>query len=142
MIRYALALAATAAPFAVPPAVSAASDLSVLPQGRYECWTSGAATGPPLNVDPERSFTIVRGSSYASEASGGTYLLASDVLTFTRGPFKDARFRRNKEGYWQQIASDGALQRLKCNRTGPALLSEPDEGPDATVPDPSGPDRD
>lgn len=68
--------------------------------------------------DPGHSFTVLRGSSYQSVAGSGTYLLAQDLLTFTRGPFKDMRLRRNKEGYWQQIARDGELQRLKCSRQG------------------------
>lgn len=116
MIRTALAFAALVAPLQA----WAASDLSVLPQGRYGCWTAGVATGPATNDDPAKSFTIIRGSSYASPGGGGTYLLASDVLLFTRGPLKDMRLRRDKEGFWQQIARDGERQPLKCSRRGPA----------------------
>ena len=94
----------------------AAGDLDVLPLGRYGCWTAGVATGPAVTTDPERAFTVVRGSSYESAGGGGTYLLASDLLTFTRGPLKDLRLRRNRDGYWQQIARDGELERLKCSR--------------------------
>ena len=99
---------------------TAATDLSVLPQGRYGCWTAGVATGPAVTGNPERSFTIVRGSSYESMAGGGTYLLASDMLTFTRGPFKDLRLRKSKDGYWQQVARDGEFEQLKCSRIGTA----------------------
>ncbi len=106
---------------AVP--ASAAGDLGVLPLGRYGCWTAGTATGPATTEDPDRSFTVVRGSSYESAAGGGTYLLASDLLVFTRGPLKDLRLRHNKEGFWQQIARDGELERLKCSRLGPARIT-------------------
>ena len=116
MIRPALASLA----LALPGAAQAASDLDVLPQGRYACWTAGAATGPAVTDDPEHSFTIERGSSYRNMAGSGTYLLASDLLTFTRGPLKDMRLRRDREGYWQQVSSDGALGRMKCSRTGAA----------------------
>ena len=116
MIRTLPALAALA--MSMP--AQAATDLGVLPQGRYGCWTAGVATGPATTQDPERAFTVVRGSSYESAAGDGTYLLASDILTFTRGPFKDLRLRRNRDGYWQQIARDGELGRLKCSRIGAA----------------------
>lgn len=116
MIRVALILPALL--MAVP--VAAASDLNVLPQGRYGCWTSGSAVGPAVNELPEHRFTIVRGSSYASAAGHGTYLVASDILTFTRGPLKDMRLRRSKQGFWQLLARDGELEALKCNRIGPA----------------------
>ena len=101
----------------------AATDLTVLPQGRYGCWTAGVATGPATNGNPERSFIIVRGSSYESMAGSGTYLLASDLLTFTRGPFKDMRLRKSKDGYWQQVARDGEFEQLKCSRLGAAPLA-------------------
>lgn len=118
MPRLVLALALIAA---LPAPLLAASDLDVLPQGRYGCWTAGTATGPALNDDPEHSFTIVRGSSYQAQAGGGTYLLASDLLTFTRGPLKDMRLRRHKDGFWQQIERDGDLGPMKCSRRGAAL---------------------
>ena len=102
----------------------AASDLAVLPLGRYACWTAGSAVGPAVTGDPERSFIVLRGSSYQTAAGAGTYLLASDLLTFTRGPLKDMRLRRNREGYWQQIARDGELQPLKCSRAGVAPMVE------------------
>lgn len=101
-------------------AALAAGDLSVLPKGHYGCWTAGVASGPATSGVPERSFTIARGSSYASPAGGGTYLVASDLLTFTRGPLKDWRLRRNRGGYWQELARDGEPGRLKCSRTGTA----------------------
>lgn len=115
MVRPVLALLLAA----LPAAAQAAGDLDVLPLGRYGCWTAGVATGPAVTDHPERAFTIGRGSSYASAAGRGTYLLAGDLLTFTRGPLKDTRFRRNRDGYWQQLARDGELEALKCSRTGP-----------------------
>lgn len=117
--RYLTPLALASHFLAAAPA-SAASDLDVLPQGRYGCWTSGDATGPAVNTMPERSFDVVRGSSYLTMEGRGTYLLASDILTFTRGPLKDMRLRLNKEGLWQQLDRDGEAGRLKCNRLGPA----------------------
>ena len=97
----------------------------MLPQGRYGCWTAGVATGPTVIDDPERAFTVVRGSSYQSAGRRGTYLLASNILTFTRGPFKDFRLRWNKDGFWQQIARDGEFGRLKCSRIGAARMTDP-----------------
>ena len=117
MIKPALACIA----LALPIAAQAASDLDVLPQGRYGCWTAGSASGPAVN--PQSEFTVVRGSSYRNGTSEGTYLLASDILLFTRGPLKDMRFKRSKDGFWQQLARDGELGRLKCSRTGAAPLS-------------------
>lgn len=102
------------------PLLAAASDLRVLPQGRYTCATPGVATGPATILVPESGFSIVRGSSYENAGGRGTYLLASDILTFTRGPLKDVRLRKTREGLWQQIARDGEPGRLKCSRTGPA----------------------
>lgn len=123
MIKPALAFFA----LTLPAAAQAASDLDVLPQGRYGCWTAGSASGPAIN--PQSEFVVVRGSSYRNEAGDGTYLLASDVLLFTRGPLKDMRFRRSKDGFWQQLARDGELGRLKCSRAGSAPLSaEPRSG--------------
>lgn len=102
-------------------AAHSATDLGVLPKGRYGCWTAGSASGPA--VEPQNEFIVVRGSSYRSEGGDGTYLLASDTLLFTRGPLKDMRFRESKDGFWQQISREGELGRLKCSRTGPAPLS-------------------
>jgi len=62
MIKSALACIA----LALPLAAQAASDLDVLPQGRYGCWTAGSASGPA--VHPQSEFTVVRVSSYRSEA--------------------------------------------------------------------------
>ncbi|WP_133365370.1 elongation factor P [Qipengyuania sediminis] len=116
MIRSAFAIA-----LAASPAVAvAATDLGVLPQGRYDCWTAGSAAGPAVNGDPRHRFTVLRGSSYASASGGGTYLLAGDLVTFTRGPFKDLRLRRNRDGLWQEIARDGEPGRMKCSRMGGA----------------------
>lgn len=117
VIRAVLLLALATAPFNA----TLGRDLNVLPQGRYGCWTPGSAAGPAMAGDPERSFTIVRGSSYTSGAGRGTYLLAGDLLTFTRGPFKDTRLRRNRDGFWQEIARDGELGRRKCHRLGAAV---------------------
>lgn len=119
MIRSAFAAAVA---LALPIAALGASDLSVLPPGRYSCWTAGLASGPAVTDRPERSFAIVRGSSYVSAAGRGTYLLASDLLTFTRGPLKDQRLRRNKDGFWQEVSHDGLLGPLKCSRAGAAPL--------------------
>lgn len=104
----------------LPAVAHASSDLSVLPQGRYGCWTSGSASGPAVN--PQSSFIVLRGSSYRNDAGKGTYLLANDTLLFTRGPLKDMRLRRSKDGFWQQISSSGEIGRLKCSRNGSVLL--------------------
>lgn len=103
----------------LPAVAHASSDLSVLPQGRYGCWTAGSASGPAVN--PQSTFTVLRGSSYRNDAGTGTYLLANDVLLFTRGPLKDMRLRRSKDGFWQEITSGGEIGRLKCSRTGLVL---------------------
>ncbi len=125
MTRLASILAAVALFTPATAPVFAASDLAVLPQGRYGCWTAGTATGPAVTDTPP-TFTIIRGSSYQSASGAGTYLLASDLLVFTRGPLKDMRLRLTEDGFWQQIARDGELGRLKCSRRGAAsLTSEP-----------------
>lgn len=111
----------TLALLSAPCAAQAASDLDVLPLGRYGCWTAGSASGPAVN--PQSEFTVIRGSSYLSGEGRGTYLLASDILVFTRGPLKDMRFKRSKDGFWQQLARDGELEALKCSRTGTAPMS-------------------
>ena len=120
MIRLVLLLACLT--LAIP--ARAASDLGVLPLGRYGCWTAGVATGPAVTDDPERAFTVVRGSSYETASGRGTYLLAGNLLTFTRGPLKDLRLRRDRDGFWQQIARDGELGRVKCSRAGAAIVGQ------------------
>lgn len=117
MSRHFLALTA----LVLSLAAHAATDLTVLPQGRYGCWTAGSASGPAVN--PQTEFTVVRGSSYLSAEGRGTYLLAGDILLFTRGPLKDMRFKRSKDGFWQQLSRDGELEKLKCSRTGAAPMS-------------------
>ena len=114
------AAAALALSVALP--AHAVSDLDVLPQGSYGCWTAGSAVGPAITDSPP-TFVIVRGSSYETAGGGGTYLLASDMLTFTRGPLKDMRLRRMRDGFWQQIARDGEPGRLKCSRRGGVALT-------------------
>lgn len=129
MLRLALASLALMTPLAA----QAASDLTVLPLGRYGCWTAGSASGPAVN--PQNEFTVVRGSSYYTPGGSGTYLLASDVLVFTRGPLKDMRFKRAKDGFWQQLSRDGELERLKCSRTGAARMSEEPSATASSTPD-------
>lgn len=128
MIRLALPATVLALTAPVQAPAQAASDLAVLPQGSYGCWTAGVASGPALTDTPP-TFTIVRGSSYQSATGTGTYLLASDLLTFTRGPLKDLRLRRNRDGFWQQIARDGELGRLKCSRRGAAPMASDTNAP-------------
>lgn len=115
----------SAVALALPSAGIAASDLSVLPPGRYDCWTAGSATGPATTTVPERDFAIERGSSYRNAAGGGTYLLADGLLTFTRGPLKDMRLRHSKEGFYQEIDRNGALMPLKCSRAGGLPMQGP-----------------
>lgn len=129
MIRTLTAIAA----LALPLSAQAATDLDVLPQGRYGCWTAGSASGPAVN--PQSEFIVVRGSSYLSEAGNGTYLLASDILLFTRGPLKDSRFQLSKDGFWQQLGKDGSLSALKCSRTGAAPMSAEASAADPVVSD-------
>jgi hypothetical protein len=132
------AFAAIIVTLALPFVARAASDLAVLAPGRYACWTAGVASGPAVSDRPERSFTIVRGSSYESAAGRGTYLLAGDLLTFTRGPFKDQRLRRTKDGFWPEASRLGVLGSLKCSRAGVAPLGAGQDEPSAA----SVPDRD
>lgn len=129
MTRLALPSVALAMAASLGSTAQAGGDLDVLPQGQYGCWTAGSAVGPALTDTPP-AFTIVRGSSYESASGGGTYLLASDLLTFTRGPLKDMRLRRTRDGFFQQIGRDGKPGQLKCSRRGGAPLSSepaPDE---------------
>ena len=103
---------------ALPVAAFAEGKLGTLDHGRYTCGTPGVATGPVVNVIPDLSFTILGGSSYASEKGGGTYLLTGDLLTFTRGPLKDLKFERDKTGLWREIDKSGAKGDVRCSRVG------------------------
>lgn len=93
-------------------------DLGTLEHGRYTCATPGVATGPTVNAIPSLSFLIVGGSSYSTEKGDGTYLLAGDTLTFTRGPLKDLKFERDKIGLWREIDKSGAKGDVRCSRVG------------------------
>ena len=105
--------------FASLPGIALADgQLGTLEHGRYTCGTPGVATGPSVDVDPQLSFSIVGGSSYSTKNGGGTYLLAGNLLTFTRGPFKDRRFERDKTGLWREIDKSGAYGSIRCSRVG------------------------
>lgn len=106
---------------ALAPMLMAANDLEVLEQGRYACALPGDATGPAWNPNDEHAFTVTLGSSYSSAAGKGTYLLTRELLIFTRGPFRNERFRRGESGLLRQIDDNGKPGRLSCNRIGPAI---------------------
>lgn len=114
-----LTIALLAALSALGFAPAAANDVAVLPLGRYACATPGTAAGATVIDVPDRGFTVVRGSSYiTADGAGGTYLLASDMLTFTRGPLVNLRLRKTREGLWREVGQDGTSGRLRCSRVG------------------------
>lgn len=115
------------APLLLAAAQSAAMDtplpledgrIGTLEHGRYTCGRPGDAAGPSVHALPELTFTVVGGSSYQSERGGGTYLLAGNTLTFTRGPLKDMRYQRTTMGLWREIAPDGSAGAIRCSRVG------------------------
>ena len=107
-IAVALCLAAPAAP------ALADGQLGTLAHGHYTCGNPGDASGPAVDAIASLSFTIVAGSSYVSEGGGGTYLLTGDDLVFTRGPLKDKRFARDKDGLWRELDAAGAQGPVRC----------------------------
>ncbi|MGB3739846.1 MAG: elongation factor P [Pontixanthobacter sp.] len=97
------------------PAMSGGK-LDLLPLGHYVCSVPGDAAGPASIALPGRAFTIRNGSTYRTDQGAGTYLLAGDWVTFTRGPVKGERFVRVGAGKLRWIRPDGTLSRVRCLR--------------------------
>ena len=112
---FAFVLALCAAILAATKA-TAAHDIGVVPQGRYQCALPGDAEGRAYVAMPDLSFRISSASRYSHVSGKGIYLFEGDTLVFTRGPLKDMRLRRIPGGLFQQVKSDGTLGRVRCNR--------------------------
>lgn len=92
--------------------------LGTMQHGFYQCALPGDATGDAFIEQPAESFRIGAGSSYATEAGSGVYLMHGTTLVFTRGPKKDQRFRRLGANTLQALEKDNTLGRLICTRLG------------------------
>ena len=95
---------------------TAAHDIGVVPQGRYQCALPGDAEGRAYVAMPDLSFRISSASRYSHVSGKGVYLFDGHMLIFTRGPLKDMRLRRIPGGLFQQVKSDGTPGRVRCNR--------------------------
>jgi len=104
---------------ALPAMVHADGPLGTLPVGRYQCSLPGDASGAAWVPIEGKRFSIKNASRYLSPQGSGTYLLAGDELTFTRGPYKDERYRRTSTNILRMRNADGSLGRMRCVRTGP-----------------------
>lgn len=91
--------------------------LGTLPLGNYVCSLPGDAAGDAWIVLPGEGFTIENGSAYRTDSGSGTYLLAGEMVTFTRGPLKNARYTRSGNASLQRIEADGKPGRVRCVRT-------------------------
>ena len=90
--------------------------LGTLPLGPYSCSLPGDADGEAWVVLPGDGFTIENGSAYRTDKGSGTYLLAGDIVTFTSGPLKNARYKRSGKATLQRIEVDGKPGRVRCVR--------------------------
>ncbi|WP_234026856.1 elongation factor P [Erythrobacter sp. HKB08] len=104
------AIALTAPLSAVP------GRLGTLPHGEYVCSLPGDAGGLAWQELPGKGFVVDNASSYHTDEGSGTYLLAGDTVTFTRGPMKGMRFERISSGTLRVIEKDGEAGRMRCVR--------------------------
>lgn len=88
--------------------------LSLLPLGTYVCALPGDADGAAFVVLPEREFTIRNGSTYRAKDGNGTYLLAGNMVTFTRGPMKNMKLIRTGTSVLQHLDDSGKPGRMRC----------------------------
>lgn len=94
--------------------------LGTLRHGDWQCALPGDAGGGAFVPVPEEAFRIGTASSYESPAGSGIYLMRGTLVTFTRGPKKDQRFRVLGENTMQKLNADGSASRLICTRIGAA----------------------
>jgi len=100
----------------VPADAAPGGPLGTLLLGHYTCETGGDALGPTGIHQPERDFSITRGSSYRTDSGRGIYLLTGDRVTFTSGPMEGQAFRRVRENFLRVVATDGRDGELRCIR--------------------------
>jgi hypothetical protein len=105
-----------AACFAAPAVAAPGGAIGTMPVGDYVCELPGDATGPAGHHQPHEDFSVVNASSYRSNGSLGSYLLAGDHLTMTSGPRRGKRYRRVSEGFVRLIGADGQDSELRCVR--------------------------
>ena len=116
-----LALLALAWSLAVIPVSSAAAPggkMSVLPLGIYSCGLPGDALTSVRDIDDDRGFHIVVGSSYAVGEMVGNYLLTGDTVQMSNGPMKGRTFIRESE-YRLRETTSGRDPDTLCIRTRP-----------------------
>lgn len=112
-----IALACAFAAGFTAPSLAEPGRLGTLPIGAYICSEPGDAGGDAWIVLPDRGFTIETGSAYQSAKGSGTYLLTGDLVTFTRGPMKNQRFRRTGNSTLRWLDADGNPGRVRCVRS-------------------------
>lgn len=88
--------------------------IGTLNLGYYSCELPGDASGPIRVPAQEFDFKVVRGSSYRTEGSRGTYLLTGDVVTMTGGKLKGLKLRRISNGFLRQIEKNGQDGEMRC----------------------------
>lgn len=99
------------------PALAApGGPIDTIHRGEYHCELPGDATGPAGHPVPEERFEIISGSSYASAAGVGSYLLTGDILVMTSGPKRGQRFNRLSNNFLRKLAPDGTESQLRCVR--------------------------
>lgn len=108
-----LCAAAPAALPHVPPPVPGGL-IGTLAQGKYTCERPGDAGGPVRLAAQDFDFTVIRGSSYRSGGTRGSYLLAGDVVTMTDGKLKGLKLHQVSDGFLRQIVAGGADGELRC----------------------------
>jgi hypothetical protein len=101
------------------PAMAApGGPIDTVHRGVYTCSLPGDATGPSGFPVPEEGFEVLSGSSYATAAGRGAYLLTGDTLVMTSGPKRGERFSRLSNNFLRKLTSDGTESKLRCVRRG------------------------
>ena len=101
---------------AAPAAGAPGGDIDTMPVGDYVCELPGDASGPAGRHVPAEDFTVVNSSSYRTNGSMGSYLLAGDQLAMTSGPLRGKRYHRLSDGFVRLIGADGQDSELRCVR--------------------------
>ena len=96
-----------------PPAVPGGL-IGTLGIGKYTCELSGDAGGPVRVAAKDFDFTVIRGSSYRSAGSRGSYLLTGDTVVMTGGRLKGLKLHRVSTGFLRQVLADGTDGDMRC----------------------------
>jgi hypothetical protein len=88
--------------------------IGTLALGTYTCELPGDAGGPIRVPAKDFDFTVIRGSSYRTDGTRGSYLLTGDVVTMTGGKLKGLKLHQISDGFLRQIVAGGADGELRC----------------------------